>query len=264
MSRVIYLYGFVPVGTPAPPAEVRGIAETPLQLLDLGAVSAVVSQLPEGEYSAGVIESRLDDLAWVGAQGVAHERVVVWFADHAEILPARMFSIYSGEAALRSAVAGELRHLAEQLSSLSGMREWNLKVAYDADQLARHGPEVSAELRRIDREIAAAPPGRRYLLERQRAETVKDEVARAARALAGELLDALRTHAADVRVLPVTAGDDAGAVVLNAALLVPRTAEIALRDHAGELYERHTSLGMIVTFSGPWAPYRFVEQNGET
>lgn len=261
---VLYLYGFVPPGAAVPPAALCGIADAAVRLVDLGVVHAAVSRLAGAEYSAEVIESRLDDLDWVGEHGVAHERVVLWFADNAEILPARMFSIYSGEEALRTAVAGELTRLAQQLESLSGMREWNLKVAYDADRLARHGAEVSAEVRRVDDEIAAAPPGRRYLLERRRADLLKSEVARAARVLAGELLESLRPHATDVRVLPVPAGEDRGAVILHAALLVPRESENALRREADAQYDRHTALGMIVSFSGPWAPYRFVEPNDDS
>src|SRR5690606_14962835 len=119
--------------------------------------------------------------------------------------------------------------IAATLRALSGRREWNLKVAYDADELARHGAEISAELRQMEERIAAATPGRRYLLERQRADIIRQEVSRAGRSVAGDLLDALREHASDVRELPLTESDENGTVVLNAALLVERGAEDALR-----------------------------------
>jgi hypothetical protein len=52
-------------------------------------------------------------------------------------------------------------------------------------------------------------------------------------------------------------------VVLNAALLVTRAEETALRTRADDLYRRYTALGMIVSFSGPWAAYRFLEPYGD-
>lgn len=259
MSEVVYLYGFVPADAPPPPADLMGVAGASVRLIDLGAVSAAVTDLPADAYASDVVEARLQDLAWVGEQGMGHERVVVWFADNAEILPARMFSLYSGDASLRAAVSGRLADVTNALGSLSGRREWNLKVAYDAAELARHGAEVSGELRRLDEEIAAAPPGRRYLLERRRADVLKQEVTSAARVLAGELLDSLRPHAEDTRVIPQAGGDSTGNVVLNAALLVSRDAEAQLRRQAEQLYDRYSALGMLVSFSGPWAPYRFVE-----
>lgn len=263
MSEVVYLYGFVPPDAPAPPAQVRGLADQPVRLLDLGPVHAVVADLPGSGYAAEVVEPRLQDLDWVGEQGMAHERVVVWFADNTEILPARLFSLYSGEAALRAAVGARMDEVSASLRALSGRREWNLKVAYDADELARHGSEISPELNRMEEEMAAAAPGRRYLLERRRADMVKREVSRAGRSLANELLESLRAHAEDVRVLPLTDADQSGTVVLNAALLVTRAAEPELRARAEELYRQYTELGMIISFSGPWAPYRFVEVYGD-
>lgn len=264
MNDVLYLYGFVPADAPVPPADVTGVATAPVRLLDLGDVHAVVADVPAVAYAADVVESRLQDLAWVGEQGMAHERVVVWYADHADILPARLFSLYSGDAALREAVGTRKDEVTAGLRALAGRREWNLKVAYDADELATHGSAISPELNRMEKEMAAAAPGRRYLLERRRTDMLKQELGRAARGLADELLEALATHAVDTRVLPLTDSDDAGTVVLNAALLVTREAEAGLRSHAAELYQHYTGLGMIVSFSGPWAPYRFVNVYDDT
>lgn len=263
MSSMVYLYGFVPPDAPAPPAYIAGVANAPVRLLDLGDVHAAVSDVPGDVYAPERVESRLQDLAWVGEQGMAHERVVVWYADHSEILPARLFSLYSADGALRAAVAPRMPAVIAALRALTGRREWNLKVAYDADELARHGAEISQELQGIDAGIAEASPGRRYLLERRRADMLKNEISRAARRLADELLEELTAHAEDVRVLPNADGDNAGTVVLNAALLVSRDAEAALRSRAEAVYQRFTALGMIVSFSGPWAPYRFLELYGD-
>lgn len=264
VSDVVYLYGFVPADAPEPPGALAGVADAPVQLVRLGDVAAAVSRVPADRYRADLIEARLEDLGWVGEQGVAHERVVLWFVDHSEILPARLFTLYSGTDALAEAAAVRGPDIRVVLASLAGRREWNLKVAYDPAALAAHASEVSADVAGMDAEIAAAAPGRRYLLERKRADLVKTEVSRAARRLAGELLDQLREHAEDARTLTLTEGDDEGSVILNAALLVHRDRDMALRAAAGQLAEEYGALGMIVSFSGPWAPYRFLEDNADT
>lgn len=264
MSDLVYLYGFVPADAAVPPHDVTGVAERPVRLLELGDVHAAVSDVPADAYSPAQLEARLQDLGWVGEQGMAHERVVVWFADNSEILPARLFSLYSGDAALRAAAGARHDEVLAALRALSGRREWNLKVAFDRDELMRHGAEISSDVARMDEEIAAASPGRRYLLERRRNDVLKEEVSRAARALAHEVLDSLREHAEGVQILPLTDTDESGTVVLNAALLVTRAAEAALRATADNVHARYTALGLIISFSGPWAPYRFVEVYGET
>jgi hypothetical protein len=261
MSDIVYLYGFVPADAPSPPADLAGVADEPVALLELGDVCAVISRLPAGEFAGDVVESKLQDMAWVGQQGLAHERVVLWFVDHAQILPARLFSLYSGEATLRGALSANTTRIATQLAALGDRREWNLKVAYDAAELARHGAEVSAEVRALDADIAAAPPGRRYLMQRKRADLLSGELGNAARRIAAELLDGLAEHADASRTLPLAAAEAAaGTVVMNAALLVKRSREDGLRAAAETAVARVRKLGVIATFSGPWAPYRFLEE----
>jgi hypothetical protein len=260
VTDVIYLYGFAPAAAPSPPAALAGIGGGAVELIDADGIRAIVTRLPPSEYGADIIESRLDDLAWVGEQGLGHERVVLWFVDQTDILPARLFSLYADEAALRSALADRADHIRAELQRLAGRREWNLKAAYDSAELGRHGAEVSDELRRMDAEIDAAAPGRRYLLERRRADVLKREVGASARRLATGLLDGLRPMAEAVHVLPLpAAGAEGGTVVLAAALLVHRDAEAELRAEAGRRVEELEALGMQVSFSGPWAPYRFLE-----
>lgn len=263
VSELVYLYGFVPAGTGPPGADLRGVDDAAVELIEIDGVRAVVSRLPAGDYGAAALEARLEDLAWVGEQGLAHERVVLWFVDHGEIVPARLFSMYAGTASLQGALASRAAAIARTLHSLAGMREWNLKVAYDAAELGRHGGDVSARLRALDDEIAAAAPGRRYLLAKKRADMLKREVARSARRLADELLASLAQHAARQRVLPLPATDAGGTVVLSAALLVHRDEEAALRDAAAQQVEALGRVGMIVDFSGPWAAYRFLEEHGD-
>ncbi|HSJ06920.1 MAG TPA: GvpL/GvpF family gas vesicle protein [Longimicrobiales bacterium] len=260
MKDVIYLYGFAPATAPVPPAALAGIGGGAVELIDADGVRAIVTRLPSSEYGGDIIEGRLDDLAWVGEQGLGHERVVLWFVDQTDVLPARLFSLYADEAALLAALVGRADHLRSELERLAGRREWNLKAAYDSAELGRHGAEVSEELRRMDADIDAAAPGRRYLLERKRADVLKREVGASARRLANDLLDGLRPMAEAVHVLPLpAAGAQEGTVVLAAALLVHRDAEAGLRAEADRRIEALEALGMRVSFSGPWAPYRFLE-----
>lgn len=260
MNRIVYLYGFVPSTAPAPPAALVGLGGVAVDLVDIDGVRAVIGRLAADRFGSAAVEARMQDLQWVGEQGLAHERVVLWFVDHADILPARLFSMYADEAALRTALAPRAPHIAGELRRLGGRREWNLKAAYDPAVLGRHGGELSDELRRMDAEIENAAPGRRYLLQRKRADILKREVGRVARRLADELLDGLRAEAEAVHTLALPAADDdAGAVVLSAALLITREAEPAIRAAVDRRIAGLTALGMHITFSGPWAPYRFVE-----
>jgi hypothetical protein len=263
MKDVVYFYGIVPTGTAPPPRNLRGVAGAPVDLVPVAGALAVISRVPEVDYGAERVEARLEDLAWVGAQGMDHERVVLWFVDHADILPARLLSLHSDDVALGAVLEPRREHLLGTLADLAGHREWNLKVAFDPDTLSANAASYSADLQRLDRERADAPPGRRYLLERKRTDLLRVETGTVARRLADELLDRLAAHARDVRRLPLPTDAAAGNVVLSAALLVERNDDAALRATAETLEPEQRERGMIISFSGPWAPYRFTEDRVE-
>jgi len=258
LSQVLYLYGFVPRGTSSPPESLRGVAAAGVDLLDLGEVSAAVSSVPADAFAPETLEERVHDLAWVGEQGALHERVVTWFVDHGGVLPARLLTLYTGADALRASLAGRAGEVAERLSRLRGLREWDLKVSYDGAVLADHLGELSSEIASLDEELAASSPGRRYLLERKRQQLLKTEVSRAARGLAGEVLEGLLALASEDRRLPLPGGQGELPVVLNAALLLASDREAEARSRVEREQERLRPLGLEVHFTGPWAPYRFL------
>ena len=228
-------------------------------MLWLAEFAAVISRLPAAAYAAAAVEARLQELAWVAERGVAHERVVAWFVDHADVVPAPLLTLYSGEAALRQTAAERSAVVSAQLDRLAGRREWDLKISCDRARLERHAGSISRELRALDTEIAAAPPGRRFLLERKRAAAFKRELDAAARNLAESYLEQLRPCATAVVVLaPPRTGQDLP-VLLAAALLVEREREPELQQLAAQHAVSPSSLGFTIDLTGPWAPYRFLD-----
>lgn len=259
MSDVVYLYGFVPRTCPVPDTAVRGLDERAVELLPFAEFSAVISRLPADGYDASVIDAHLQDLQWVAERGLAHERVVAWFVDHAEIVPAPLFTLYSSAAALQGAVAGREAMLVSQLERLSGRREWDLKIAYHREQLEQHAGTVSAEVRALDQEIENAAPGRKFLLERKRNDLVKRELAAAARTVAQQLLDELTPHAESVVALAPPRTTAELPVLVAAALLLERAAETQARTLVAQRALALERIGFTVELTGPWAAYRFLD-----
>jgi hypothetical protein len=257
VSKVVYLYGFVPQGAPEPPANLRGLEDGPVELVELEAFRAVVSRLPADEYGEGRLEARLPDLGWVAPRGLSHERVVTWFADHGSIIPARLLTLFSSEAALVAQVRERADAVQERLERFRDFREWDVKVSYDMEELGRHLGEFSDEVAELDREIAGSTPGRRYLLERRRDDLIRRECGSTAGRLARDLLRDLATVAEEVAEFGVPNTDRDLPVVLNAALLVNSGRRGELEQAAATRAEGLRSKGLHLSVTGPWAPYRF-------
>src|SRR5690606_33688413 len=92
---LVYLYGIVPAEAPDPPDDLVGLEGAPVAVLRTGSVAGVVSEVPEEVYSDDALNSRLDDLAWVGERGLAHERVLDWFAERGPVIPLSLFSLHA-------------------------------------------------------------------------------------------------------------------------------------------------------------------------
>jgi hypothetical protein len=261
LSDVVYLYGFVPSSANAPAADVSGIAERAVELVGVADFQAAISMVPSAEYSTERIEARLQDLAWVAAQGLAHERIVAWFVDRAQIVPVPLFTLYTNTDTLVSTVWSRAADISAQLRRFDGLREWDLKIGYRAADVARHAAELSDDVREIEDRMATAAPGRRFLLERKRDDLVRGIAPTLARTRADQLLAELRPLVHDCVVLTIPRADHDLPVVLHAALLVPVTREASLTDEIARRAAALDAVGLSVQFSGPWAPYRFLDRD---
>jgi hypothetical protein len=259
LNHSIYLYGFVPADTVLPTNGLSGTADATVELISYAAFAAALARVPADEYAPEIIEDRLKDLPWVAAQGVAHERVVAWFVDHAQIVPVPLFTLYSTEDVLREEVARRSDAIASRLERFSGLREWDLKIAYRPAEAEAHAAQLSPEIANLDKQIELAAPGRRFLLEKKRTDMLKTEITRAVSQAANELIDLVRPLVRDIMLAPLAAAAGELPVITNAALLVATDAEQPLRERVRAKAEQLRALGIEVIYSGPWAPYRFVD-----
>jgi hypothetical protein len=260
VSDYVYLYGFVPADAKAP-EHLAGIDNRNVSLARAGELFAAVSSVPADEFAPARIEARLQDLQWVAEQGAAHEGVVAWFVDHSEILPAPLFTMYSSLEAMQAAVAERADEVGREMQRLHGLREWDLKISFNEHVLTQNAARVSEKVAELDREIAAAPAGKGYLLQKKRSDVLKHEVRHAAHRKAVDVLNAMHASVVETKSLPLPRDAETLPVVLHAALLAHNTRQAdiiaQLEQHAHQL----RAIGMDLTFSGPWAPYRFMGGN---
>jgi hypothetical protein len=258
VNELIYLYGFVAADVRAP-AALHGVGGTAVRVVPAGVVAAVISDVPARDFDAGEIERRIEDIDWVGQHGLGHERVVSWFVDHGDIVPVPLFTLYSGPEALLRDLAERHETVRVHLERLAGKREWDCKLACDLAQLTEKIGDVSDRVRALDAEIAAARPGRRFLLERKRQELARAEAKQLAAEHGDALCRSLAAVADDHVRLPIARTRESLPVVLHAALLVHREREQKLASVLADAMRELEPIGFAASLTGPWAPYRFVE-----
>jgi hypothetical protein len=225
-----------------------------VSLLDAGAgLWAVVTHVPEAEYSETAIAGGLQQLDWIGPRALAHEAVVEYFLGARAVLPMQLFTIFASDERAIAHLDRDRRRLDRILSRVERQLEWGLRVTLDdragaagertAGRSGGRGSESGTEYLARKRDLARAARGR---LTRARA-----DAGRLYRSLARQATSAVR-HAATEGAVP------GSRVIVDAAFLVPAGRQGAfravLRREAREL-ERS---GLAVSLTGPWPPYNFV------
>ena len=167
------------------------------------------------------------------------------------VLPLSFGAIYRDDERVRQMLSKDADERTAKLASLAGHAEWVVTVSRDTN-----APPDDADVRALDAQIAASPPGRAFLLDKQRGATLSRSIEKRDNDAASTALSALERVASRTYQESVVAGGS-DAVALRASILVERKRESALTKAIGELEAELGALGYHVRASGPWPAYRF-------
>jgi hypothetical protein len=254
VSGLRYVYGIVPesAATVVDHAGLRGIDDSPVRTIRAATLAAAYSEVDEDEYGEARLNEHVRDLEWLTPRAESHQTVNARLLDLAgTVLPLAFGTLYLDDERVRAMIEEDGSARVERLGALAGRGEWVVTVVRDADISERGDGELVA----LERQIAASPPGRGYLLGKRRAEVARDAAKRSDAEAAEATLARLTTVGERTFREPVVqAGPDV--VVVRVSLLAARSdasrvasAIAALGDELGTGYR--------VRATGPWPAYRF-------
>lgn len=213
------------------------------------AVTLVVASVPAHTYAADVLEPRLADLDWVSAAGAEHHQVVDALAEQgASVLPFRLFSLFSSDAAAVATLASRLGEMRRAFDRIRGRQEWVLRIGAPDPARLETDAATSRAVSSGTNFLQAKAAAKREAAARMT--RVKEDTAAAFEALE-QLADAARSR--DV--------DGAGRLLLDAAFLVPPSRVEALREVLTRNAARLLRDGCRVSLTGPWPPYSFASMD---
>jgi hypothetical protein len=258
-EQVVYVYGVAaePLDLARAPS---GVDDAKVRAEEESGITALCSLVDARTYAGGEAESRAGDVEWIGPRAVAHDAVLTWASDMADVLPFPMFTLFSSNAALRDMLREQRVTLLETLDRVRDAREYALRVfqsggPVDGRALARMSPEL-AELEKL---AADAAPGQRYLLERKLERVRRNERSMSGTAVASEVADTLSAQAAGMvrSQLPAPSSGSDGRAVLYASFLVKHDQVHGFSAAVAALASRHEPCGFRFEFTGPWPAYHF-------
>jgi hypothetical protein len=263
-NSIWYVYGIVSSAMPETTLPV-GLDDTGVALERHDRIAALVSVLDDAQYASAALETNSGDVDWLSPRAVAHDRVLTWASDHGAVVPLPMFSLFSGQQAVRAMLRERSSQLSSTLDRVASGREYALRVYRVDAELLGAATSLSPRLAEMATNAAAATPGQRYLLERKLDGEKKTELRSLSQHIVEEIVHELGPHALRSVRSPISRAGDAetstrGTMVLNAAFLVSPEQFDALQRALTSLVVRHGAHGFRFDFTGPWPPYHFVNE----
>ena len=267
-QSIWYVYGIVSSEMPETTLPV-GLDDTGVALERHDRIAALVSVLESDQYAPAALETNSGDVEWLSPRAVAHDRVLTWASDRGggAVVPLPMFSLFSGQQAVRAMLRERASQLASTLARVARGREYALRVyRVDAELLAAVA-SLSPRLKEMAKTAESASPGQRYLLERKLDGEKKVELRSLSQKIVEDIVSELRPQTLSVVRSPIPRVVEAetatrGTMVLNLAFLVAPEQFEALQRTLTSLVARHGAHGFRFDFTGPWPPYHFVNEPG--
>lgn len=269
MSGLRYVYAIChPFGSTLP-SQLTGVAGVPPKQLTHHGLVAIVSAVPEEDFSEEPLKAHLEDLDWLSATARAHQSVIDALTVVTSPLPLRLATVFRDDSGVRTMMEAEEETFRRTLDRIEGRVEWGVKVyaefaeSSQPSQSSQPSPstQVSEE---PGAKIAKGGSGRDYLRQRRQQRRAHDEKWERAEEFARRLHDTLSRFAEEARIHAPqnpALSRASGRNVLNAAYLVPRVES----EEFVELVDRTKGEepGLRVELTGPWAAYSFSGPAGQ-
>jgi hypothetical protein len=238
-GQALYLYCITAADAPRPKLQAEGIdGNAAVEAREFNSFLCWVSRVSRAEFADSLSE-RMQDLEWLSAAGVRHQRVVAELARNNTALPARFGTIFLTEKSLAEDVARRKTELKSALQRISGADEWGIKIFRVAEPVRAAVPGETGSAY-LERKAKAMQPRER---------TVAEEVRQFAESL-GAIVREVAPGGS------ITQGQPA--LEWQTSILLPRTSKPKF-DAAIQRFARDQQHKYRIEVTGPWPPYSFVK-----
>jgi Gas vesicle synthesis protein GvpL/GvpF len=251
-----------------------GVGESKVRTATCSGLTALVSDVNMAEYGESALRENLENLDWLDEVAREHHYVIDAAVRLFPLLPVRLATVYSGDDALRSALAEHNAQLLDALHRVGGRVEWGVKAYAAAEPEGTREHRAGPGTNRADRAPEAKDPdgpspggdaeagtgaGLAYLKRRKAALSAGRESKAAAASGAQAVHADLTAKATDTRLHPPQSVQLSGIrqpMLLNAAYLLEASDGVTFTAAVAGAASAHPELRIELT--GPWPPYSFV------
>jgi len=257
-SKAIYLYGVV--DHPEVQAVFEGVrTPDPVRCIPIGHLGALVRDVALEEFGEDALKERMKDPKWLEEQVWNHARVLEAAMRFGTVIPMKFLTIFRTEERLLESLSALNESLRELCGRLQGKEEWGVKVFGDPQCIQEAVEAQNDGVRQLKAQIAGKPSGTAYLMQKQSEELLRRESSLRLAVHLESISCRVSSVAHETKFNPATQESANRQMVLNASLLVKKTAFSSLANEVDALREEYLPRGFEFELVGPFPPYSFSE-----
>jgi hypothetical protein len=208
----------------------------------------VTASVPRDAYGPEALDASLRDVQWVTDIALAHEGVVEHFARQtgATVIPMKLFTMFSSEKRAVEKTRSRLPDLERVVGRIAGCEEWGVRIT--------QRPIAPSELTGAASRVLS---GTEFLAAKRAARDHAQKNAAAARHAAEAAYTTLSAIARDARRRRDIPEGATSPPLLDAAFLVAADERKRFKAAVKKLADANG--GTVVTLTGPWPSYNFID-----
>ncbi len=240
----MYLYGISKEAGEIP--NVAGVdGQAQVQAIASAGLVSWVSPVSKSEFADNLVKN-MENLDWLAAVSVRHQRVVSAISQKRALLPARFGTVFLGESSLKQHIAERKASLQSDLKRIEAADEWGVKIFGELPHKS-----VATQIPRSGREYLSAKAAGLQ--------------ARSSNAADGEIagfVEALKQLAEELSPGGAVSSGQRG-LLWHGSILLHRTDRKKLERLLAR-FSRQWENQRRIECTGPWPPYSFVTREAET
>jgi hypothetical protein len=250
-----------------------GVGETKVRTTTSCGLTVLVSDVSLAEYGDAALRENLEKLDWLDATAREHHYVIDAAARLFPLLPVRLATVYSSDAAVCAALTARCGQLRDALHRVGGRVEWgvNAYAAAHGDAAAGdaagagHAPAMVSAGDGDDQEPKTEGGAGMAYLRRRRTQLTSARESRSAAVIGAQAVHAeLTAKAIGTRLHPPQSAQlsiDRRSMLLNAAYLLETADCVTFTAAVAGQASAHPELRLELT--GPWPPYSFAAEDDD-
>lgn len=255
-SKVIYLYGVVDHGE-APASFAEPKAPPGVRCLPMGELGALICDVPLPEFGEEALHERMKDPKWLEEQVWNHALVLEAAMRFGTVIPMKLLTIFRTEKSLLDSLSALDESLRALFARLQGKEEWGVKGFCDLPIIQEAVEAQDDGLRQLKAQFAGKPSGTAYLMQKHYEELVLRESTLRLAVHITSISSRLSAVAQETKFNPPAQESSSRQMVLNASLLIHKSAFSSLENEVNALRQEYLPRGFAFELVGPFPPYSF-------